>query len=86
MPDWQQAISLQLFDDEGEVVFRADLPIEVVERDGEHVMVCAPTDFQVGADGGSRMVATAGLSAKHSNTAGREMARAALPPEPSPDE
>jgi hypothetical protein len=78
--NWKQAITLILFDEEGGTAFRADVPVTVVEEDGQSLITFPPEVLEVGADG----VATAEIRMKHSNRAGRAMARAGIPPEPAP--
>lgn len=73
--DWKQAIVVELLDNEDcKVMFRADVPLEVVEQDGEQVVVLAGAQFEVD---GLTMVVTV----KNSNNAGRAMTRRALPPD-----
>lgn len=78
--DWKQAITLILLGSEGETVFRADVPIEIVEEDGQALATFPPEVLELDEDAGT--VATAVVRMKHSNRAGRAMARAAIPPEP----
>lgn len=78
--DWKQAITLILLDSEGETVFRADMPIEIVEEDGQALATFPPEVVELDEDAGA--VTAAVVRMKHSNRAGRAMARAGIPPEP----
>lgn len=73
--DWKQAIVVELLDPETQqVMFRADVPLEVVEEDGEQIVALAGAEFDVDS---LKLVVTV----KNSNNAGRAMTRRALPPD-----
>jgi hypothetical protein len=71
--EWKQAITVLLLDADENLAFRVDLPIEVVEVEGHQLLAFPPAVAELN-DG-----ATLVVRAKHSNQAGRAMARRALP-------
>lgn len=75
--DWKQMVVVELLDKEGETTFRADVPLEIVEEHGEHIVAFAGAEYTVGTEDELVLV----VSLKDSNAAGRAMTRRALPPD-----
>lgn len=72
--DLKQTIVVELLDKEGETTFRADVPLEIVEEHGEHIVALAGAEYTVGTKDELVLVV-------YSNVSGRAMARRMLPPD-----